>query len=138
MAQKDGRQSVWLNFGVSTRVHSITIEYDPEAGSIQSLENLATHFTRGLFDSSQSNSFAGQFFSSTKDPMSFSDLPDVEISGFTVTFNFPDNIRETKALRISEEGSIARDYVSLKASFTDYEPSASVRPKMSQPGKSLR
>ena len=76
MAQKDGTKNVWLNFEVSTRVHSITIEYDPFGSTIQSVNDLATKFTRGYFDSSQSNtkSSPGQHFTSTKDPISSSEL----------------------------------------------------------------
>ena len=135
MAQKDGGRNVWLNFDVSTKVHSITIEYDPRGSKIHSLNNLVTKFTRGYFDSSQSNSSAGQHFTPTKNPIFVSELQGV-ISGYTVTFNFAKNVQETKALFIKDEGSNARDYVSIKVSFTDYEPSATVCPKMSQPGQS--
>ena len=134
MAQKYGKQNVWLNFEVSTKVHSIIIEYDPSGSTIQSVNDLATIFTRGYFDSSQSNSSAGQHFTPTKNPIFVSELQGV-ISGYTVTFNFAKNVQETKALFIKDEGSNARDYVSIKVAFTDYEPSAAVRPKMSQPGK---
>ena len=139
MAQKYGKQNVWLNFEVSTKVHSIIIEYDPSGSTIQSVNDLATIFTRGYFDSSQSNSSAGQHFTSTKNPISaleLHNLQNVSIIDHTVIFNFPQTVQETKALFIKDEGSNARDYVSIKVSFTDYEPSATVCPKMSQPGKS--
>ena len=98
-----------------------------------------------MFDFSQFGDYfsqpkpAGEFFQPTKRPISASELPQVTISGYTVTFNFPRNKeQETKALLIQDEGLNARDYVSVKVSFTDYEPSATVRPKMSQPGQSFR
>ena len=131
MAQKHGERNVWLNFGVSTRVHCVTIEYDPNLDQNQSFNS--TEFTRGFFVQSQSNSKAGEFFRPTKVPVYPFQLPDVAISNNTVTFNFPNNIQETKALRIT---NMVLDFISIKAFFTDYEPSAIVRPKMSQPGKS--
>lgn len=145
MAQKDGKRSVWLNFEVSTRVHSLTIQYDPNYGSIWSTDMLATEFTRGYFDSDFTRGYfnsstAGEYFRKTKQknpifPLEFSD---VTFSDSTVTFNFPKNLQETKALLVKEgETEWARNYISLKVYFTDYEPSATVRPKMSQPGKFL-
>ena len=139
MAQKYGKQNVWLNFEVSTKVHSIIIEYDPDGSPINSANDLGTTFTRGYFDSSQYNSSAGQHFTSSKNPISALEihkLVNVMISDYTVTFYFPSTVQETKALYIKEEKSNARDYVSIIVSFTDYEPSATVCPKMSQPGKS--
>ena len=41
--------------------------------------------------------------------------------------------QETKALLMKDD---ERDFVFVSVLFTDYEPSATVRPKMSQPGKS--
>ena len=125
-AHKNGRRKVWLNIGVATQIRSVTIVYD---GNIYSSSSLTTKFTRGYFDLTKNNTTAGQQFTSSKSAVSGSQLSPT-ISGKTVKYQFTE---ETKALLIADT---SLDFVSISVSFTDYEPETTVRPKMSQPGKS--
>ena len=134
MAQKEGNRAVWLNIGAPTKLISIKIEYAQSGSQILESADLSTVFTKGFFEIDSTHSSPGQHFHSASgiEPINGYDVP-TEIIDYTVKYNFQDFLPETKALKIEDD---ARDFVSLTASFTDYELSAVVRPKMSQPGKS--
>ena len=138
MAHKNGKRDVWLNIGVPTKILSISIEYEPrETDEMEEKTNmrliLGTKFTRGQFDSSQINSFAGQHFTATKEEIKGSQLSYEISDDYTVKYDFDDSFRDIEALYIKDD---FRDFVSLIVSFTDYKPSTIVYPKMSQPGRS--
>ena len=135
MAQKDGNKNVWLNIEVLTKILSITIEYDRNGRKITSATDLSTTFTRGQFDSSGMNYYAGEQFSATEEEIYGSQLSSEISDYYKVKYNFADSFRDVRALYIKDD---FRDFFSLTVSFTDYEPWTIVHPKMSQPGMSLR
>ena len=135
MAHKYGKSDVWLNIEVLAKIISITIEYDRKGRKIESSTDLGTKFTRGQFDSSQINSFAGQQFSATKEEIQGSQLSFEILDDYKVKYNFADSLRDVEALYINDD---FRDFFSLSVFFTDYESRKIVHPKMSQPGMSSR
>ena len=135
MAQKEGKNAVWLNMVAPTRLLSITIEYDQSKGKLTSSDHATTVFTSGEMNR-RMNPYdsAGTAFTAKNDtePIFGSQVP-FKISDYTVVYNLKNPLPETKAIKIST----SRDMVSLSACFTDYDLSTTVRPKMSQPGMSL-
>ena len=159
MAQRNGKRDIWVNIGVPTKIVSVTIEYDQSGGEIsQNFPNLTTEFTRGYFETIETESSqlrdnqkmkrnqryrklyaaaSGDSFTQFKrrgfGPVSGSEIRNQISEQNTVKYDMPDLFRDTKALYIKDN---TRDFVSISVSFTDYAPSITVYPKMSQPGKS--
>ena len=126
MAQKSGREAVWLNLGAPTKLISIEIEYD----QILSGADLTTQFVKGEFEISLPHSLPGEHFRTLQDPINGSNIH-YEISAKTVKYYF--RYEGIKAFKIEDS---VRDLLSLTVTFTDYLKTATVRPKMSQPGTS--
>ena len=154
MAQRIGKREVWVNIGVPTKIVSVTIEYDQSGGEIsQNFPNLTTEFTRGYFETIESSQLhenkkmmrnqryrelyaaasGDSFIQFGFGPVSGSEIRNQISEQNTVKYDMPDLFRDTKALYIKDN---TRDFVSISVSFTDYAPSTTVYPKMSQPGKS--
>ena len=133
MAHKDGKRDIWLNIGVSANIVSITIEYDRTGKKIKSANHLRTKFTKGYFDSSQFNNYAGEQFSATDERINGRELSFEILDYYKIKYYFPNSFRNVKALYIKDG---FRDFLSLSVVFTDYALSTIVYPKMSQPGKS--
>jgi len=129
MAHKDGKRDVWLNIGVSAKIISITIEYDRNGEKIKRAEHLTAYFTRGQFDASQFNNYAGEQFSATVEWIDNRELSFEILDYYKVKYDFT-KLRNVKALYIKDG---FRDFLSLSVVFTDYAPSTVVHPKMSQP-----
>ena len=130
MAQKSGRQAVWLNLGAPTKLISIEIEYDQSGGQILSGAPLTTQFLKGQFEISLPHSLPGEHFRTLQDPI-YGSYIHYEISAKTVKYYF--RYEGIKAFKIEDS---VRDLLSLTVTFTDYLKTATVRPKMSQPGTS--
>ena len=153
MAQRNGKREVWVNIGVPTKIVSVTIEYDQSGGSIsQNFPNLTTEFTRGYFKTIEAESRHNEKVKRWRNMEIYAAAPGDSfiqhgfgsVSGSeiqyhisehnTVKYDIPDLFRDTKALYIKDT---TRDFSSISVFFTDYAPSTTVYPKMSQPGKSL-